>query len=446
MSLYEHWQQTRERFGDAMALRDGRADRSWTFDAIQTEVDRLPASGGRVAFPAGFSVSLIFETLRAWRDGAVLCPVEKAGAEPEAALFEKLPPEVRHVKLTSGSTGAPRLVLFEGGALAADARKIVSTMGLRPEWPNLGVISMAHSYGFSNLVLPLLLHGIPLVWLGDPLPGAVGEALAGGGAEPRGWTLPAVPAMWRAWHEGGALSDRVRLAISAGSPLPVDLEAAIFARSGVKVHNFYGSSECGGIAYDRSETPRAAPGATGTAMDETALSVNDDGCLEVRGPSVGLGYWPPEGETESGDDAATRLGDGVFVTSDLAAIDPVSGAVALAGRRDDLINVAGRKISPARVESAIARVEGVRHAVVFGVPSPVDTRGEEIVAVVNFRGHDSSPAEAEFRELVRAATESLAPHEAPRHWHFQADLVPDARGKISRHRWRERFLREPGSR
>ena len=52
----------------------------------------------------------------------------------------------------------------------ADAENIVATMGLRPDWPNLGVISLAHSYGFSNLVLPLLLHGIPLILAPVPLP------------------------------------------------------------------------------------------------------------------------------------------------------------------------------------------------------------------------------------------------------------------------------------
>jgi long-chain acyl-CoA synthetase len=41
-------------------------------------------------------------------------------------------------------------------------------MGLRPDWPNLGVISLAYSYGFSNLVLPLLLHGIPLFLAPSP--------------------------------------------------------------------------------------------------------------------------------------------------------------------------------------------------------------------------------------------------------------------------------------
>ena len=49
------------------------------------------------------------------------------------------------------------MVAFTAAQLMADAENIVTTMGLRPDWPNLGVLSLAHSYGFSNLVLPLLL-------------------------------------------------------------------------------------------------------------------------------------------------------------------------------------------------------------------------------------------------------------------------------------------------
>ena len=54
--------------------------------------------------------------------------------------------------------GNPRAILFTVSQLMADATNIVDTMGLRADWPNLGVISLAHSYGFSNLITPLLLH------------------------------------------------------------------------------------------------------------------------------------------------------------------------------------------------------------------------------------------------------------------------------------------------
>ena len=111
----------------------------------------------------------------------------------------------------------PRLVAFTGRTTLADAENIVATMGLRADWPNLGVISLAHSYGFSNLVLPLLLHGIPLILAPAPLPEIIRRA-----AEEKSITLPAVPAMWRAWHEANAIPENVRLAISAGAPLPLN--------------------------------------------------------------------------------------------------------------------------------------------------------------------------------------------------------------------------------
>ncbi len=424
-SLYTAWERVRDRAG--WALSDLRAGREWTFAEIQDEVDALPVGGpGGVCFPTGFSVGLIFETLRAWRDGTVLCPVEREGDHPPLAIFDGLPGDTCHVKLTSGSTGAPRLVRFRGPDLAADARKIVSTMGLRPAWPNLGVISMAHSYGFSSLVLPLLLHGIPLAWLGDPLPGAVGAALGKVPANGEGWTLPAVPAMWRAWMAGGALSgSRPRLAISAGAPLPINLERSIHETTGLKVHNFLGSSECGGIAYDRGDQPRASGDLVGGAMDETGLRVNADGCLEVRGPSVAAGYWPEE--------PGGALGGGVFTTGDLAEIDE-AGAVRLAGRRDDLINVAGRKVNPAKIENALASLPGIGQVVVFGVPSSDSARGDEIVVLIR---HEPS---TDLETLKRAAASLLPSHERPRHWRSRPDLEPDRRGKLSRDQWRRRFL------
>ncbi len=429
--LYAAWERVRDAADpDREALADLRSRRRWTFAEIQAEVEARPRrSAGELWTPAGFDIDLVFATLCAWRDGALLCPVEKAGAEPPSSAFAGLPADTVHVKVTSGSTGLPRLVRFRGPDLAADAGKIVATMGLRPEWPNLGVVSMAHSYGFSSLVLPLLLHGIPLAWLGDPMPAAVGTALK----EFPGnrWTLPAVPAMWRAWLAAGILDEeRVPLAISAGAPLPVEIERAVFDSTGVKIHNFLGSSECGGIAYDRSDVPRESSESVGTAMEETELVVNADGCLEVRSPSVAAGYWP-----EEEDETGSAIRGGAFVTSDLAEIDS-SGEVRLAGRRDDLINVAGRKVSPARVEAALSRHPDAGCVLAFGIPSPDAARGDEIVAA--FSGGGAVTAQA-MREV---AAHSLAVHEMPRHWWCCPDLAPDVRGKLSRSRWRQRFLAE----
>src|SRR4029079_19267730 len=125
----------------------------------------------------------------------VVYPLEHEQTPP--MIPATVPTGVVHLKTTSASTGPARIIAFTAPQLMADAENIVSTMGLRPDWPNLGVISLAHSYGFSNLVLPLLLHGIPLVLVPTPLPEAVRRTAE---SEPA-VTLAAVPALWRAWHD-----------------------------------------------------------------------------------------------------------------------------------------------------------------------------------------------------------------------------------------------------
>lgn len=303
MELFERWREICAARRGAWAVRDLAAGREWTFGALAEALAALPRlQPGDLAAAAAEDglVAFLLKTLQAWRDGAVLAPVEKAAETP--ARLPELPGAVAHVKTTSGSTGRPRRVLFTAAQLAADHGQIRETMRLDISAPNLAVISPAHSYGFSNLVLPLLLGGMPLIAPGNPLPATLRRALAEAGGPV---TLPAVPVLWRAWHQAGALAGaRLALAITAGAPMPLELEVAIYEQAGLKVHNFYGASECGGIAFDDREEPRASASEAGRPMSAARLSVGEDGCLEVRGAAVALGYADGDGE---------RLGAGFFV-------------------------------------------------------------------------------------------------------------------------------------
>ncbi|HEY1717434.1 MAG TPA: fatty acid--CoA ligase family protein, partial [Verrucomicrobiae bacterium] len=334
-------------------------------------------------------------------------------------LARTLAPPIVHLKSTSATGGAARFVAFTVEQLTADAENIVATMGLRADWPNLGVISLAHSYGFSNLILSLLLHGVPLILAPAPLP----EIIRRAAENEKSITLPAVPAMWRAWHEANAIPKNARLAISAGAPLPLNLERKIFAANGLKIHNFLGASECGGIAYDAGERPRDDAAFAGTPMQNVDLSLNDGGCLIVRSRAVGETYWPEKSDL---------IGGGIFQTSDLAELK--NGQVFLRGRLGDQINVAGRKISPETIERALLANPKVRECLVFGAPSRDAERTEIIVAVV--------VSDATEGELKKFLLEKLPAWQVPREWHFIDSLSANARGKISRAEWRARFVRK----
>lgn len=416
--LYERWRQISAQDPARVALRDFGSGRSWTFAELFAAGERATADSP-VVFPQGHSPEFLFQLLAAWRQEKPACPLEPghSAATLETGGFNPgSMPSIVHLKITSATAGASRIVALTAEQLAADAENIVVTMGLRPDWPNLGVISLAHSYGFSNLVLPLLLHGVPLVLAPAPLPETVRRAAQ---SEPA-ITLPAVPAMWRAWHEADAIPGNVQLAISAGAPLPLKLEQDIFRSRNLKIHNFYGASECGGIAYDSSSAPRMDSALAGAPMRNVRLSVNDRDCLVVESRAVALTYWPAP---------STTLAHGVFQSNDLAEL--ADGQVFLRGRLGDLINVAGRKISPETVERALMENPKVRDCLVLGTTCPDAERTETIVAIV--------AANATENELRQFLLEKLPAWQVPRRWHFVDSLSANARGKISRADWRKRI-------
>lgn len=418
VELYERWRDVLAERAGEVAITEALTGKRWSFSELDDEAARTECSRPLV-FARDGTVRFIVDVLAAWRTGAIVVPLE--ADQPEPVFHTALPANARHIKLTSGSGGAPKNIVFTASQLAADALNIVRTMGLRPDWPNLCAISMAHSYGFSNVTLPLLLHGIPVVLAWSPLPAAVAAAAA----HAEHLTIPSVPALWSAWHQAKVIPPNTRLAISAGSPLPLALERDMFSATGVKIHNFYGSSECGGIAYDSSVEPRGHQQIAGRAMENVELSVNGTGCLVVRSKAVGRSMSP---------DGGLPHDDGEFVTTDHCSL--VDGEVRIIGRAGAQMNIAGRKLSPETVEAVIASFPGVSATVVFAVPSEDATRGDDIVACV---GCSLGVTISALREHALAA---LPAWQAPRRWWLTPELKVNARGKLSREFWKTEYLRK----
>jgi long-chain acyl-CoA synthetase len=199
----------------------------------------------------------------------------------------------------------------------------------------------------------------------------------------------------------------------------------VFERWGIKVHNFYGSSECGGIAYDRTDSPRADASIAGSAMEGVNLTIASDGCIEVRSAAVAETYWPQ---------STVELTEGVFRTKDMGQIS--GGLLHLRGRAGDQINVAGRKVLPEAIEAVLAEHPQVRACLAFGVPSNDAQRGDTIVACVAGKATELG------HSLKQFALTHLPAWQVPRDWWFVDDLEANERGKLSRAEWRRRYLEQ----
>jgi long-chain acyl-CoA synthetase len=296
-------------------------------------------------------------------------------------------------------------------------------MGITDRDVNFGVIPISHSYGFSNLLTPLIVRGVSLVLSNDRIPRAIIDGLAAS----RATVFPGMPVFYQSFcemNEPPPLPD-LRLCISAGAPLAVETAQAFREKFRREIHSFYGASECGGICYVREAQP--IPGFVGEAMSGVTLELVDpkvsNSLIQVRSRAVADGYFPIPDED--------KLGHGTFVPDDL--LEKTARGYRIVGRSSDLINVAGKKVHPAEVEAEILRCEGVREAIVFGRES--ERRNQEVVACVVAKGLTEG-------ELLAHCRARLSSWQVPRRIYFVEAIPVNERGKTSR---RELALRYPVS-
>jgi len=324
------------------------------------------------------------------------------------------------VKLTSGSTGVPRGVAMRAETLLVDEAALAQTMGFCDDDRLLAAIPMSHSYGFTTLALSALVRGLTLVLPADPSPFAPLSAALQLGAT----VFPTVPA----WLQGllrmsqpPAWPRVIRLVISAGAILPAAVAARFRTTYGQAVHAFYGSSECGGICYDR-EGGAAERGTVGTPVDGVRVSLKPlgeegtgEGLVAVESGGVGETYLP---------EPDTRLGQGRFETSDVGAWR--GDELALQRRVDRMINVRGRKVDPAEVEMVISSLHEVEEVVVIGVESP--DRSDQIVRAVVA----CPAARLSYEDVAAWCRQRLADHKIPRSVVIVDAIPRTPRGKIDR--------------
>jgi long-chain acyl-CoA synthetase len=216
----------------------------------------------------------------------------------------------------------------------------------------------------------------------------------------------------------------LRLSISAGAPLSGEVARKFGKKFNRPIHSFYGSSECGGICYDREGTS-LEEGFVGKPMNGLALEVLDPGAestrVRVRSNAVGDGYFPKPNEK--------KLGRGFFIPDDL--LQKTGGGFRVVGRISDVINVAGKKVNPAEVEKELLRCRGVKQAVVFGRESAL--RNEEVAACV------VATAEVSEAQLLQSCRQRLSGWQVPKQVFLVREIPVNERGKISRRDLARRF-------
>jgi long-chain acyl-CoA synthetase len=440
-----------------------RPDGAWTTAAaLQTRSEQLGLhlvelgvrKNHAVILRTGNVEEFVVATLAIWYAGAVVIPIDpdlgdaevsqarrafsavleirvEAGQLSFQPCVEVTPamkyPDTAMIRLTSGSTGSPRGALVPAEALVADSQAICNKMGIRPEDTNVGVIPLSHSYGFDNLVMPLLTQGSPLLLLDSALPGLILKALQSS----RPLVLPLVPylvdLMARLPAHSLAADSGLRLVISAGAPLSPRTALRFLENFGTPVRSFYGASEAGGITFHSGKDSDLPEGCVGTPLPGVKVEIDEknleglpsgQGRIVISGPAVGSGYAPAPDED---------FHDGIFRSLDLGSLDS-RGRLHLTGRLSSLMNISGRKVNPVEVERALLALDQVSDAAVLGFSDPL--RGERIEAWV------VSEPDAAAISIREALSGKLSAHKIPRAIHQVREIPRTSRGKLDRLRLR----------
>jgi long-chain acyl-CoA synthetase len=439
-TLLKRWETILARKGDAPAIFNTRGEVVRTFRQVEEHARHvetvLPTTkphninaiqiGNHHDWPSLFLACL--------RKQKVVLPIDESVAQQQADSAVSIatksgitdwggqPPAL--FKLTSGTTSAPRMIRFRSEQLLADCDQICDTMGISDLDLNFGVLPVSHSYGFSNLLTPLIARGVAMVLSQDRTP----RAVLGDLARTNATVFPGTPVFYQAFceMENVPVLPKLRLCISAGAPLPIATAKKFREKFKLSIHSFYGASECGGICYDR-EGNSEVEGFVGGPMKDVDLEMiepnSEQSQVRVRSAAVGDSYFPDADEE--------KLGNGFFVPDDLLARH--GSGFKIVGRVSDVINVAGKKVNPAEIEERLLRFPGVRQAVAFGRPAAAGLRNEEVAACIVA---DVDLSENELLEFCRSG---LSAWQVPKRI-FIVDSIPaNERGKISRRELAERF-------
>ena len=220
---------------------------------------------------------------------------------------------------------------------------------------------------------------------------------------------------------------RLRHAFSAGEKLSEDLRSKWRDATGTEIYEAYGMSECSTFISGSPDCPahaghlgRPQPGRHVAIIgDHGPVRYGDEGIIAVHrdDPGLMLGY------LNAPDDTAARMRGDWFLTGDHGTMDG-AGNITFLGRRDDMMNAGGYRVSPLEVEAVLATHPGITQCAVTDIEVKHDTR---LIMAFYTGAPDIS------QDALRAfAAARLARYKCPRNFYHVETLPTGPNGKLLR--------------
>src|SRR3954451_1415066 len=349
---------------------------------------------------------------------ALAAPVERADDDPAVILY------------TSGTTGPPKGAELTHAGLDSNARTTQETLlEAGPDDVIMGCLPLFHVFGLTCALNAGVRAGA-LLTLIPRFDGAKALSVV---ARDSVTVFEGVPTMFSAMlhapDAGQYDVSSLRLCVSGGSAMPVEVMRSFEKTFGCIVLEGYGLSETSPVASFNHPHAERKPGSIGTPIRGVEMRLVDDdgkdvaagevGEIAIRGENVMKGYWQRPEET------AKAIPYGWFRSGDLARQDD-EAYYFIVDRKKEMIIRGGYNVYPREIEEALYEHPAVAEVAVVGIAHP--DLGEEVDAAVALKPGATAEV-GDLRDFVKAR---VAAYKYPRHVWLVDALPKGPTGKILR--------------
>ena len=406
--------------------------------AADTLVQEGYVRGDRIILQASKELDFVYRYFGAHLSGVVAVVLDPASTKERVAYIQEvikdrgsIDSDTADVMFTTGTTGAPKGVCLSHANIAGSAENINAFIGNTSEEVEVLGLPLSHSFGLGRLRCTLL-KGATMVLVGNfanlkMFFTALEQYHATG--------FGMVPAVWQYIRKFsgtriGKFAPQIKYIEIGSAAMPLEdkqLLMDLFPNTRICMH--YGLTEASRsffMEFHANKDNLQTIGIPTSSMIEAKVfdecghecGINEDGEICVKGNMVIHSYYLAE------DNQNAFFGD-YFRTGDWGHRDS-NGLYYLVSRKKELINVGGKKISPALIEDAIIAL-GFDDCACISIPDPKGILGEVPKAFIQ-----KGKSELTFEEIKSKLSETLEPYEIPVVYEWIDRIPRTSSGKIQR--------------
>lgn len=305
---------------------------------------------------------------------------------PEAKNKEKrtvLPDDVSTIIYSSGTTSRPKGVKLQHKNVVAATENMIQVLGVTENDTYFNILPLTHSFGIGNVHMVVRQGGRVVIERNSiNIPSWLGKINS-----EKATLFAAVPATLKMltenFKEQFQTCKNLKLIVTNSTPIAPEITKKVLETlPGTQFYTYYGLTEASRSTFNHFNTcPIEKLHSVGKVAPNTAVKIinengkecwfNEEGEVCVQGKHVISEYWQNE-------EASKFIKNNLIYTGDFGYLDE-EGYLFLVGRKDEMINVGGEKVSPLEIESILKTIPGVLEVIAVGVK---DTILNEVVSIV----------------------------------------------------------------